>query len=92
MAVEVISLKEITKFQSRAEEFFPIKWYQEMLENSPVYYDEATNTWHVFKHKDVLEVLTNYEYFSSVGTRTTIPVGADNKEGSLPEKNKYQFR
>ncbi|WP_277679740.1 cytochrome P450 [Gracilibacillus dipsosauri] len=91
MAVEVISLKEITKFQSRAEEFFPIKWYQEMLENSPVYYDEATNTWHVFKHKDVLEVLTNYEYFSSVGTRTTIPVGADNKEGSLPEKTNINF-
>lgn len=62
-----------------------------MLENSPVYYDEATNTWHVFKHKDVLEVLTNYEYFSSVGTRTTIPVGADNKEGSLPEKKQISI-
>ncbi|MGD6959518.1 cytochrome P450 [Rossellomorea aquimaris] len=80
MNKEVIPINEITNFQSRAEEFFPIDWYKEMLYNHPVYYHEKTNTWNVFKHEDVKQVLSNYEYFSSEGHRTTIYVGADNKQ------------
>ena len=33
MNKEVIPVTEIPKFQSRAEEFFPIQWYKEMLNN-----------------------------------------------------------
>jgi cytochrome P450 family 106 len=80
MNKEVIPINEITNFQSRAEEFFPIGWYKEMLHKHPVYYHEKTNTWNVFKHEDVKQVLSNYEYFSSEGHRTTIYVGADNKQ------------
>jgi cytochrome P450 family 106 len=80
MNKEVIPINEITNFQSRAEEFFPIDWYKEMLYKHPVYYHEKTNTWNVFKHEDVKQVLSNYEYFSSEGHRTTIYVGADNKQ------------
>jgi cytochrome P450 family 106 len=80
MNKEVIPIKEITNFQSRADEFFPIDWYKEMLHKHPVYYHEKTDTWNVFKHQDVKQVLSNYEYFSSEGSRTTIFVGADNKE------------
>lgn len=80
MNKEVIPINEITNFQSRAEEFFPIDWYKEMLHKHPVYYHEKTNTWNVFKHEDVKQVLSNYEYFSSEGHRTTIYVGADNKQ------------
>lgn len=34
MNKEVIPVTDIPKFQSRAEEFFPIQWYKEMLNNS----------------------------------------------------------
>lgn len=79
MNKEVIPMNEITNFQSRAEEFFPINWYKEMLHNHPVYFHEKTNTWNVFKYEDVKQVLSNYEFFSSEGPRTTIFVGANNK-------------
>lgn len=80
MNKEVIPIKEITNFQSRAEEFFPIDWYKEMLHHHPVYYHEKTNTWNVFKYEDVKQVLSNYEVFTSEGSRTTIFVGANNKQ------------
>lgn len=82
MNKEVIPINEIPNFQSRAEEFFPIEWYKEMLHHHPVYYHEGTNTWNVFKYKDVKQVLSNYEFFSSDGPRTAIFVGANKK----PEK------
>jgi cytochrome P450 len=80
MNKEVIPMNEITNFQSRAEEFFPINWYKEMLHKHPVYYHEKTNTWNVFKYEHVKQVLSNYEYFSSEGPRTTIFVGAKDKQ------------
>ncbi|WP_160724732.1 cytochrome P450 [Bacillus sp. USDA818B3_A] len=80
MSQEVIPMNEITNFQSRSEEFFPINWYKEMLYNHPVYYHEKTNTYNVFKYEHVKQVLSNYEYFSSEGPRTTIFVGAKDKQ------------
>jgi len=53
-----------------------------MLHHHPVYYHEGTNSWNVFKYKDVKQVLSNYEFFSSDGPRTAIFVGANKK----PEK------
>ncbi|MGE7602639.1 cytochrome P450 [Peribacillus sp. NPDC097675] len=79
MNKEVIPIKEITNFQSRADEFFPIDWYKEMLDNHPVYFHEATNTWNVFKYEHVKQVLSNYKVFSSEGPRSTIFVGANKK-------------
>ena len=77
MSKEIIPITEITNFQSRAEEFFPIEWYKEMLQEHPVFYHEKTDTWNVFKHDHVKQVLSNYEVFSSEGTRTAIFVGTD---------------
>ena len=52
-----------------------------MLHHHPVYYHEKTDTWNVFKYEDVKLVLSNYEFFSSEGSRTTLFVGAkDNLE------------
>ncbi|MCJ7840877.1 cytochrome P450 [Lederbergia sp. NSJ-179] len=85
MAKEIISLKEVKKFQTRSEEFFPLHWYKDMLSSQPVYFDEETNTWNVFKYEDVKQVLNNYEFFSSEGPKTTISVGANNKEGTIPD-------
>ncbi|RBP86855.1 hypothetical protein DFO70_1233 [Cytobacillus firmus] len=79
MLKEVIPVNEITNFQSRAEEFFPIEWYKDMLHHHPVYYHEQTNTWNVFTYEGVKQVLGNYEFFSSAGPRTTIFVGANDK-------------
>lgn len=31
MIKEVIPIKEITNFQSRTDEFFPVAWYKKML-------------------------------------------------------------
>lgn len=76
MYKEVIAINEIPNFQSRAEEFFPIDWYKEMLHHHPVYYHEKTDTWNVFKYEDVKQVLSNYDYFSSEGSRTSLFVGA----------------
>ncbi|ULT54869.1 cytochrome P450 [Neobacillus drentensis] len=86
MQKEIISMQDITQFKTRSEEFFPLEWYRKMLNNNPVYYHEGTDTWNVFRYDDVKMVLSNHEIFSSVGYRTTIGVGANNKEGSIPEK------
>ncbi|GIO68706.1 cytochrome P450 [Paenibacillus cookii] len=81
MQKEIISLAEITQFRSAAEEFSPFEWYKHKLEQEPISYNEATNSWNVFRYDDVKRVLSDHEYFSSVRTRTTISVGADNEEG-----------
>ncbi|WP_091482416.1 cytochrome P450 [Gracilibacillus orientalis] len=78
MPKEIIPVNEIPNFQSRSEEFFPAEWYKEMLEHHPVYYHEKTNTWNVFTHEHVKQVLSNYEFFSSEGHRSGIFVGANN--------------
>jgi cytochrome P450 len=40
-------------------------WFQEKREQQPVFYDEATRLWQVFRYEDVLSVLTDYHRFSS---------------------------
>jgi cytochrome P450 len=40
-------------------------WFQEKREQQPVFYDEATRLWQVFRYEDVLTVLTDYKRFSS---------------------------
>ncbi|WP_341282714.1 cytochrome P450 [Paenibacillus sp. FSL H8-0537] len=86
MYKEVIAVHEISRFQSRSEEFFPLEWYRNMLSEHPVYYHEGTDTWNVFRYDDVKQVLSKHEYFSSEGSRTTILVGAKNREGTPPDK------
>ncbi len=85
---EVIAVKEITRFKTRTEEFSPYSWCKRMLENAPVSYHEGTDTWNVFKYEDVKRVLSDYKHFSSVRKRTTISVGTDSEEGSVPDKIK----
>ncbi|QNK51498.1 cytochrome P450 [Brevibacterium sp. PAMC23299] len=88
MMKEVIAVKEITRFKTRTEEFSPYAWCKRMLENDPVSYHEGTDTWNVFKYEDVKRVLSDYKHFSSVRKRTTISVGTDSEEGSVPDKIK----
>ncbi|MNS54877.1 Cytochrome P450(MEG) [compost metagenome] len=84
MQKELVSVAKITQFRSAIEEFNPFEWYKRHLEHDPISYNEATNTWSVFRYEDVKRVLSDYEYFSSVRERTMISVGADNEEGQRP--------
>jgi cytochrome P450 len=86
MQKEIILSAKITRFRSAVEEFSPFEWYRHHLEHEPIHYNEATNTWNVFRYGDVKRVLSDYEYFSSERVRTTISVGADNEVGSTPER------
>lgn len=87
MIKEVIPVNEITNFKTRAEEFFPIEWYRKMLTEHPVYFHEKTNTWNVFRYDDVKQVLSNHEFFSSEGPRTTIFVGDKTQQKSSSLSN-----
>src|SRR6266699_2820804 len=40
-------------------------WFEEMRLHHPVFQDESTRLWQVFRHEDVLAVLTDYTRFSS---------------------------
>jgi cytochrome P450 len=40
-------------------------WFAEMREQNPVFKDERTRLWQVFRYEDVLAILTDYSRFSS---------------------------
>src|SRR5215471_1157087 len=40
-------------------------WFEEMRTHHPVFYDEGTHLWHIFRYEDVLAILTDYTRFSS---------------------------
>ena len=40
-------------------------WFEEMREQNPVFKDEKTRIWQVFRYEDVLSILTDYTRFSS---------------------------
>ncbi|MFD1675157.1 cytochrome P450 [Alicyclobacillus fodiniaquatilis] len=42
----------------------PFPWYAHMRKHQPIWQEQAS-TWHVFRHDDVLRVLSDYEHFSS---------------------------
>src|SRR6266702_3630315 len=54
-------------FGTHALEEIPqtLSWFEEMRVHNPVFKDERTHLWQVFRHEDVLAVLTDYSRFSS---------------------------
>jgi cytochrome P450 len=40
-------------------------WFADMREHNPVFRDERTRLWQVFRYEDVLSILTDYSRFSS---------------------------
>jgi len=40
-------------------------WFEEMREHNPVFKDERTRLWQIFRYEDVLSILTDYSRFSS---------------------------
>lgn len=57
----------------------PYDWYSTMRANKPVYFDEQSHAWHVFRYADVSRVLTEYATFSSdpQATMNWVPEGED---------------
>jgi len=43
----------------------PFPYYERMRETAPVYYDEQSGSWHVFRYDDVQRTLSEYATFSS---------------------------
>jgi cytochrome P450 len=43
----------------------PSPWYDMMLQKAPIYFEERSNTWNVFKFVDVERALTQFSIFSS---------------------------
>ncbi len=54
-------------FLPRTSEEIPqaYSWFEKMRTHSPVYYDENTHIWHIFRYEDVSQVLTDHTQFSS---------------------------
>ncbi|HZR40843.1 MAG TPA: cytochrome P450 [Ktedonobacteraceae bacterium] len=40
-------------------------WFEEMRDRQPVWLDESSGCWHVFRYADVYNVITDYNIFSS---------------------------
>ena len=53
-----------------------LAWYAEMRETAPVYREEATGLWHVYRYADVDRVVSDYAAFSSE-TALMDPSGAE---------------
>ncbi|MDN8587595.1 cytochrome P450 [Chryseobacterium mucoviscidosis] len=75
MSNPIISLSEMTDFESKEDEFSPHHWYRHMLKQDPVVYNEASDSWHVFGYDLVKTVLNDHEHFSSERQRTIVNVG-----------------
>ncbi|TCP63653.1 cytochrome P450 [Baia soyae] len=71
---KAILLHDITKLQSKEEQWEPYAWYKEMREKSPVFYDPEQDVWNVFLYDHVKRVLFDHELFSNKRERSLIPI------------------
>ncbi|HEY0734103.1 MAG TPA: cytochrome P450 [Herpetosiphonaceae bacterium] len=50
---------------SMEDVFQTFQWFAQMRASQPVFYDEQTHLWQIFRYDDVNEVVTDYNRFSS---------------------------
>ncbi|MBE3561349.1 MAG: cytochrome P450 [Ktedonobacteraceae bacterium] len=62
------------------------EWFDRMRTTQPVWLDESSGCWHVFRYTDVLHVITDYNLFSSERKRLRTPARADQKEDRSQER------
>lgn len=55
-------------------------WFEQMRETQPVWRDEASGCWHVFRYDDVRTVITDYSTFSSERRRPGFARRAEGNE------------
>jgi cytochrome P450 len=63
-------------------------WFQKMRAMQPVWLDESSGFWHVFRFADVNTVITDYHLFSSVRFRTT---GTDQASTAAQQRGRRPF-
>ena len=71
----------------------PFPWYEMMREKNPVFYDDKSGFWHVFRYPDVKRVLSDYSYFSSAegrGGSEENPIGASLISSDPPRHTKLR--
>jgi cytochrome P450 len=61
--------------QSAEQQLDPFPHYERMRETAPVFYDEQSGSWHVFRYDDVQRALSDYASFSS-------RIGGDDASGT----------
>jgi cytochrome P450 len=57
--------KIVSRLSAIEKELNPFPYYRQMREEQPVYHDPERDNWNIFRYKDVLWVLSDYETFSS---------------------------
>jgi cytochrome P450 len=51
-------------------------WFEQMRSTQPVWLDESSGCWHVFRYADVYNIITDYNLFSSERRRQRVPARA----------------
>ncbi|MCM3729962.1 cytochrome P450 [Neobacillus cucumis] len=65
IAAEQISFPQILGGADNVENFHhPFPWFEKMRKESPVYFNEATKTWQVFRYEDVKRLADDTKSFS----------------------------
>jgi cytochrome P450 len=60
-------------------------WFEEMRTTQPVWLDESSGCWHVFRYADVRNIISDYTLFSSEGARRRFQaLAAANTEAGRP--------
>ena len=60
-------------------------WFEEMRSTQPVWLDESSGCWHVFRYADVYNIITDYNLFSSERRRQRVLAqAAANAEDGRP--------
>ncbi|UHA75986.1 cytochrome P450 [Paenibacillus sp. 481] len=50
---------------SVSEQLIPYSWFKQMRDEQPIYFDEQTQMWNVFRYHDIKSILGNHHIFSS---------------------------
>nr|BBH87398.1 hypothetical protein KTC_21490 [Thermosporothrix sp. COM3] len=61
-----------------------------MCEVQPVWLDEASGCWHMFRYKDVYQVLTDYTHFSSERASTSATTQPSILSMDPPQHQRYR--
>ncbi|MDT9717824.1 cytochrome P450 [Paenibacillus sp. ClWae2A] len=69
-----IVIHKVSNLETPEELWNPYAYYEDMLENHPIFFDEKQQVWNLYRYDDVNSVLTDWKRFSSVRKRSVSPV------------------
>ncbi|TCW40609.1 hypothetical protein EDC32_101255 [Laceyella sacchari] len=80
---KTILLHEISKLNSKLDQWNPFSWYKQMREHNPVFYDAEQDVWNVFLYDHAKRVLFDHQLFSNKKERSLIPVPRVNNRSNV---------